>query len=118
MVEAIIILLGLFQLILLVKIWQMTGDVRELKEKFILFTKRDLTERRKIELINEAVYKRLKDWHKVRKMSNKTNVEKTVLKAIDSDEKFIQNVFDDFLVNDFYSTDQLKEAMIDEFIRK
>ena len=95
----------------------MTDDVRMIKEKFNLYIRRGFTEERRIELITETVYKRLKDWYKVRKSSNKTKVESTVIKYINEDIKYVQNLLDEYDINDFYTIDQLKETMVDKFIK-
>jgi len=116
--EVAIIILGFFQLILLVKLWQMTNDVQVIKEKFIFFTSRGFTENRRIELINNSVYKRLREWYKIRKGKNESKVSKNVISAIDDDVKFIQNLIHEYGANDFYTIDLIKESMIKAFTIK
>lgn len=116
--EVAIIILGIFQLILLVKIWQMTNDVQVIKEKLILFTARGFTENRRIELINKTIYQRLRNWYKVRKGKDESKVSKNIISTIDEDFKFIQNLIDEYCANDFYTINLAKETMIRKFTIK
>ena len=116
--EVAIIILGIFQFILLVKIWQMTNDVHVIKEKLVLFTARGFTENRRIELINKTVYKRLREWHKIRKGKNESKVSINVISAIDDDVKFINNLIDEYSATGFYTIDLAKETMTRMFTIK
>lgn len=116
--EVAIIILAVFQLALLVKIWQMTNDVRVMKDKFIVVSMRDYPVERKIEIINDAAYNRLWSWHKVRKNKDSYKVSAKIEKAVKQDYKFFQTLIDEYCANEVYSVEKIKERMIDYFIIK
>jgi hypothetical protein len=108
LVYIVVIVIAIFQLILLMKIWNMTNDISDIKGKLFAFMSRSAGVERRIEIVIQNSLFRLKQEYLI---SNETNLSQLPLKldnAFKKDKWYFEEMLADYDLTNHYSVERLK----------
>jgi hypothetical protein len=113
MVEVVGIAFGVLNLILLIKIWQMTNSVEKIKKNVEIITVRGASPELKKKVIIEKAISYLDLWHKIKKSSNIEKLSTKIEMAFYKDS-FFNKLIQNYNVSDIYTVEDLKKDCLDK----
>lgn len=113
----IILVVSILQIVLFIKIWQMTNDTAEIRKTLNVMLYRSLPlEKRKEKILNKY-YKLFNEYGKITGGGDELQTIKIVSKTIDKYEKSIMQKIVIYDLADVYSIEELKDDMVKRYIK-
>lgn len=108
LVYIVVIVIAIFQLILLMKIWNMTNDISKMKEKVFAFMSRSSSVERRIDIVKVNMLSKLKQEYFISKETNWSQLPIKINEAFDKEGENIREMLADYDLEDNYNIDSLK----------
>lgn len=108
----VLVIFGIFQIILLAKIWNMTNNVASMNEKFSILMDRAMGDDFRRKKVLDKAAERLRVFYRVSPSSNVEKIEKKVKEAIERETDFIDKIMDDYQVKHSYTVDMLENDLV------
>ena len=113
LVSTVAIFLGVLNLILLIKIWQMTNSAEQIKKSIELISDRSATPNQKKRIVLLKCLDQLSLWHRIKKSSNIEKLNSKIDMAFYKDQYFT-NLIENYHLTDTYTLDDLKKDCIEK----
>lgn len=117
MIYLIVVIFGIIQLALIVKIWKMATATDKIKERLFLISDRVIPEEYRKRAVVKKAFEQIQYLYRLHPSNNADKINSKMNTIFNTQEQWFLDLIDDHLLSDVFTLDELKEIITKYFIK-